>query len=282
MLLLWLAGCERVVSIDLPEGTKRLVIEARVERVQGVVSAYQRFRLGTTDAFFSNQTSPAARGAMVTVSDDAGHTVSFAESSREPGIYETNALSGEVGRRYTLTIDYQGERYQATEQLAAVAPIDSLYFAKRSSSGDHRSSTAASSDALRATLDFRDPAGVKNFYLWDELVDGVRLLSSDSTAPRRTVGSDEFQDGRRIRGFQPYDGTGLARGQMVMVRQIALSEHSYRYYLALSDQTSNDGSPFAVPLASVRGNIVNVTVSSHFPLGYFMAGEVAEVQGRVP
>lgn len=274
-LILVLGGCERVVGIDLPEGDRRLVIEARIERVQGMMSGSQRFRLSTTDAFFSGQTPPGARGAIVMVSDDAGRTVPFTESSSEPGIYETSALSGEVGRVYTLTIDFQGERYQATERLLAVAPIDAFYFA-------NRTRTVSVSDGLRATIDFRDPAGVRNFYLWDQVIDGVRLVSADSTAPRREVGSDEFQDGRAIREFQPYEEIGLTRGQIVTMRQIALSEQSYRYYLALSDQTENDGSPFSVALASVRGNVANITVPSHLPLGYFMVGEVAEVQGRVP
>ena len=63
---------------------------------------------------------------------------------------------------------------------------------------------------------------------------------------------------------------------------MSLSETGYRYYRALSDQSTNDGSPFSVPLASVRSNIANITNPSHRPLGYFMATEVAEARARVP
>lgn len=274
-LVITVAGCERVVNISLPEGTKQLVVEARIERVQGDVNGRQLVRLTTTDAYFSNSAPPPARGALVQIADDAGHIVVFAESSTEPGAYRTSDLVGETGRRYTLTIDYSGERYQSVETLVPVAPIDSLYFAVTKNS-------IGNVDLLRATIDLRDPRGVKNFYLWDQLVDGVRLVSGDSAFRSRAVGADEFQDGHHITAYQPYEAVGLKSGQLVVMRQTGLSEQSYRYYTALSDQTQNSGSPFDVGLTSVRGNVANLTNPSHLPLGYFMAGEVAERRGRVP
>ncbi len=62
----------------------------------------------------------------------------------------------------------------------------------------------------------------------------------------------------------------------------SLYEPVYRFYRALSDPSANDGSPFAVPLASVRGNISNLTTAANRPLGYFMATEVAEARAVVP
>src|SRR6185503_6050651 len=104
----------------------------------------------------------------------------------------------------------------------------------------------------------------------------------DSTFKIRVVASDDVIDGQEITGFQPYGGIVVEPGQVVVVRQIALSEQSYRFYFALSDQTSNDGSPFSVSPASVRGNVANATRPSHFPLGYFIASEVSEVRATVP
>jgi hypothetical protein len=274
-LVVMLAGCERVVNLTLPEGAKQLVVEARIERVQGNVNGRQLVRLTTTDAFFSNAAPPPARGAVVRVTDETGRVVLFAESSTEPGTYRTNDLAGEVGRRYTLTVDYQDEHYESRETLMPVTPIDSLYFMEPKAGSGPR-------DQLRATIDFGDPAGEKNFYLWDQLVDGVRMIAADSSFRGRVVSSDELLDGYEIAEFQPYGAVGVKSGQLVMVRQIGLSEQSYRYYIALSEQTRNGGSPFDVPLTSVRGNVANLTNPSRYALGYFMAGEVAEKQGRVP
>ncbi|MEP6833079.1 MAG: DUF4249 domain-containing protein [Gemmatimonas sp.] len=273
--MLMLAGCERVVTVDLEEGPKRLVIEARLELVKGRANTNQRIRLTTTDAYFSNTTPPAARGAVVQVADNAGAVFPFTESTTEPGIYETTAFAGAVGRIYTLSINYQGDRYQSSEQLLSVAPIDSLYFIESTF-------PINATGGLRATITFRDPRGRKNFYLWDQLVNGVRILSSDSTVRGRVVISDELGDGQRLRDFQPYDGVRVESGELVTVRQSAISENVYRFYVALSEQASNDGSPFGVAPASLRGNVTNVTSPVHFPLGYFIASEVAEVSRRVP
>jgi hypothetical protein len=270
-----LGACEKVVSLDLPEGTKQLVVEARLERVKGAPTGAQRITLTTTDAYFSNSAQPPARGATVKVVNDAGQAVVFTESPTEPGVYVTNGLIAEVGRAYTLQIDYQNERYDATETLQAVAAIDSLYFTAQSGNFGPK-------EGLRATIDFRDPASVRNFYLWDQFIDGKRLLYPDTNFRVRVTAPDDGLDGRRIRNFQPYEAVPVKSGASVLVRQVALSETVYRYFVALSDQSSNDGSPFAVPLSSVRSNIANRTNPSHRPLGYFMAAEVAEARGTSP
>jgi hypothetical protein len=274
-VLVVMTACERVVNVDLQEGPKRLVVEARIERVRGKVSGVQRIRLTTTQPYFSTTAPPPARGAVVRVTDGTGQVTAFTEVASEPGTYATSALVATVGTSYTLTIDFEGERYQATDQMQSVVPIDSLYF-------DAPTGFFGPQEKPRATIDFRDPEGVRNFYLWDQFTDGVRLSTPDSSFRIRVVASDEVIDGQEVTGFQPYGGIVVEPGQVILVRQVALSEQAYRYYFALSDQTSNDGSPFAVTPASVRGNVANVTRPSHLALGYFIAAEVAEARATVP
>ena len=273
--LLATSACEKVVNITVPEGAKQLVVEGRLERVRGAVTGQQRIRLTTTDAYFSNTALPPARGASVRVVEEGGRVVSFGEVVNEPGVYATADLIAVVNRRYTLQIIYQNERYEATEVLRAVPPIDSLYF-------KDRIGQLGPQEGLRATIDFRDLAGTQNFYLWDQFVNGQRLTAADSTFRTRVVAPDDGLDGRPISQFQPYDGIPVSKGASVLVRQMSLSEPVYRFYRALSDQSSNDGSPFAVPLASVRGNVSNLTNAAHRPLGYFMATEVAEARAVAP
>jgi uncharacterized protein DUF4249 len=269
------AACERVVALDVPSGPSRLVVEARVERVREHPSATQRIRLTTTSPYFERGAPRPARGAMVRVHDDAGTVASFAESPAEPGVYTTSALPGVVGRAYTLTIDFEGQRYEATERLVPVVPIDSLYLTGPTEDPLDRKS------GLRATIDLRDPPDVKNWYLWEQIVDGT-TVASDSNARSPAVAGDEGLDGRAIRHFQPFDEIVIKPASDVLVRQIALSEAVYHFYRALGEQTENDGSPFAVPLASVRGNIRNVTDPSRIALGYFIAAEVSEARMVAP
>ena len=268
LLVLVLAACERVVDLDLPEGTRRLVVEARLERVIGRVNGNQSITLSTTAPYFSDAPPPPATGATVRVTDDAGVAVTFVETA--PGRYTTNQLTVRIGAQYRLTIIYEGQTYESTEAAESVAPIDSLYLEAP------RPGRFSGTEGVRATIDLVDPPGLGNFYLWDQFIDGVRVLGPDSSFKYRMVAMDDAVDGLTITGFQPYEGIDIPVGSTVLMRQIGLSERMYRYYFAFSDQVSADGSPFAVPPASIRGNVSNLTDPSRFPLGYFYVAEVAE------
>lgn len=270
MALLSLAACERVVSVHVNEGEKRLVVQARIERVRNNVTGSQVIRLAQTAAYFDASPSLPATGATVRVTDDQGTVVTFVESPA--GVYTTNALVGIIGRVYTLSIAFQGEQFEATEQLLPVAPIDRLYF--------EAPQDGNSTKGLRATIDFREPRGVDNWYLWEQFVNGNRVLGPDSLFRMPVVQSDLGVDGLRMVHFQPFSGMPVVAGEQVLVRQLALSEKVYNYFVALSDQTTNDGSPFAVPPTSVRGNVRNLSTPSRPALGYFFATEVSEATGK--
>lgn len=266
-----LAACERVVDVDVSDGPRRLVVEARLERILGNVTGSQVIRLSTTGSYFSNALPPAARGATVRVTDDQGTSVVFPESGT-PGVYTTSSLTVQRGRAYTLRIDWDGARYEATERTMTVTPIDSLYFEAP------KPGRFSGEGGVRATIDTRDPAGERNFYLWDQFVDGVRQLGPDSSFKLRIIAPDDAVDGKPVLGFQPFEGVPIEFGSTVLVRQIGISEDIYRYYFALSDQVSGEGSIFAVPPASVRGNVANRTNPRAPALGYFYVSEVGEAR----
>lgn len=267
-------ACERIVSVSVPDTPPRLVVEARLERLREAVSGTQRIRLTTTDRYFSAAAPPPARGAIVRVVDDTGRVVPFTELATEPGVYQTTVFVIGVGRTYTLRITYQGNEYESTERASAAVPMDSLWFSEGIS-------TFTSVSGLRATIGYRDPPGVRNFYLWDQFIDGQRAIRPDSIGYYRVVASDEFTDGSEIRQLQPYDGVVVKPGQLVRVRQVAISEQAYRFYTALSEQGLNDGSPFGVAPSSLRGNVANLTSPSNPALGYFIVAEATEVQRTV-
>jgi hypothetical protein len=269
--LLTLTACERVVSVDVNEGPRRLVVEARLERVLGSATGAQAIRLSTNASYFSDAMPPAARGAAVRVTDNLGNAATFVESSTA-GVYVTNALIVDRGRTYTLRIDWEGQRFEGTEQTMTVTPIEALYF------DPPKPGRFSGEGGVRATIDTRDPGGEKNFYLWDQFVDGKRLLGPDSSFLMRIIAPDDAVDGKRVIGFQPYEGIDIPVGSSVLVRQIGISEAVYRYYFALSDQVAGGGSIFAVPSASVRGNVANRTNPRQPALGYFYVSEVSEAR----
>lgn len=269
--VLALTACERVVDVDVAEGPVRLVVEARLERVLGNVKGVQEIRLSTTAPYFSNAAPPAARGATVTVSDQDGRIWTFDESLT-PGTYLNANLVVTAGTRYTLDIRWQGARYRGTETGMPVPPIDSIYLDKP------MPGRFSGTEGLRATIDLRDIPNVKNWYLWDQFVDGVRLLGPDSTFKARIIGPDEAFKGIEIKGFQPFEGVPIQPGSTVLVRQVGISEATYQYLLAFSNQVQQDGSPFSVPPTSVRGNVANLDDPARPALGYFSVSEVAEAR----
>jgi len=272
-------ACERVVDITVPTGPTRLVVQARLESRRpaergGVrTPSPQRLRLTTTAPYFDNQLPPPARGAVVRVAEAGGGVTTFRESPTTPGEYVADDLVLTVGARYTLQIDWQGDRYESTETMQSAVAIDSLYFAPRQN-------RSAETDGLRGTLDVRDPENEANYYLWEQSVDGVPSTSADSSFNFRAVASDEFYNGRRVVSYQPYLGVRVRPGQLVRIRQYALSTVLYQYYLELNNEVGGDGSPFSLPVASVRGNVVNRSAPARRALGYFTVSEYSE-QERV-
>jgi hypothetical protein len=278
--LLTTVGCERVVDITVPTMDTQLVVTGRLELVRGAPSGRQVITLTTSAPYFQTAGPPPARGAQVSVTDSRGVTTLFREQASAPGVYSTDSLVPVLNRRYTLRVRWNNENFEGSDSLLPVAPIDSFYFAART--GLFAPPDAAREPGPRATVDFRDPPGVENYYVWDQFVDGTRLVEADTAFRYRPMERDAFFNGANVRGYQPYSGVALRAGQTVRLRHMSMSEQGYRYYLSLNNVTLGDGSPFSIPPASLRGNVANLTRPGESALGYFLAAEVDERVGRVP
>jgi hypothetical protein len=278
--LLVVTGCERVVDITVPTMATRLVVSGRLELVRGAPSGRQVITLTTSAPYFEPTGPLPARGADVRVTDSRGVTTLFREQASAPGVYITDSLVPVLNRRYTLRVRWNDETYEGSDSLLPVAPLDSFYFRERT--GLFAPPDVAREPGPRATIDFRDPPGVENYYVWDQFVDGQRLVPGDTAFRFRPMERDAFFNGALVRGYQPYSGVVLRPGQTVRMRHMSLSEQGYRYYLTLNNVTLADGSPFAMPPASLRGNVANLTRPAEPALGYFLAAEVDERTARVP
>lgn len=274
LLVATFGGCEEVITIDLEEGPERLVIEGRIEKIKEKQSSYQEIFLSTTDAFFSDSSTPKVSGALVTVSDDLGNTTTFAESEANPGLYVTDELQAVIGRTYTLTIQFAGDTYEAHATLLAVAAIDSIYqrFVEDPRPGNE------GEDGLRVFIDYTDISGVENFYLWEQFADGVSQMDdAGDDNQRHLISKDQFYDGQKIVARNPYEHVAVEPGQDVLLRQISLSAFAYDYYFLLFEQISGRAI-FDTPPAAIKGNIENVMDPERYPLGYFGASEVSQAE----
>jgi hypothetical protein len=260
-------SCQEVITIDLEEGPKRLIVEGRIERDKDNPTGYQSISLSTTADYFINDMIPAVSGAKVTIKDDRGNLYALVESSSDKGRYETNDLFAEVGRVYTITIVYGGETYQGQETLLAVAEIDSIY-------QQFREENIFDEEGIRITIDYSDPAEEENYYYWEQFRNGSTLITPNPGTKWSLISSDELYNGQTIRGKLPNDEMIFIPGDRAEVRQIALSEFAYKYYFAIFDQEGNRGG-LSTPPALIRGNLENLTNPDNFPLGYFYASEIS-------
>ena len=267
--LILLAGCERVVDLNLPEAPRRLVVEARLERALDFVSQVQSVKLSTTADYFSGESPPPATGASVRVTDDLNRTTIFTETATAGTYRAPTTFVVLRGRTYTLSVDFEGQHYLASDSTRQVPRLINLYF-DTPQAGRYSGTTG-----FRAAINFADPANVQNFYLWEQFVNGVRQTGPDTVVKLRVIGTDQIFNGLPVDGFQPFEGIDIPMGATVIVQQIAISEATYRYYFALNEQLSGDGSSFAVPPASVRGNVQNKTNPALPALGYFYVSEVS-------
>lgn len=279
-VLLTAMGCERVVDITVPTMETRLVVNGRLELVRGAPSGRQAITLSTSAPYFQTGGPVPARSAQVTVTDSRGVTTIFREQATAPGVYVTDSLVPVLNRRYTLRVRWNNEDFEGSDSLLPVAPIDSFYFAERT--GLFAPPDVAREPGPRATVDFRDPPGVENYYVWDQFVDGTRLVEADTAFRFRPMERDAFFNGATVRGYQPYSGVVLRQGQAVRFRHMSMSEQGYRYYLSLNNVTLGDGSPFSIPPSSLKGNVANLTRPAEAALGYFLAAEVDERVVSVP
>jgi hypothetical protein len=260
-------SCQEVITIDLEEGTKRLVVEGRIEKNIENPSGYQAINLSATADYFANDVIPPATGAEVTIIDDDGKIFSMTESASEKGLYETSQLFPEIGKKYTLKIIYSGETYQATEMMIPVTSIDSIY-------QNFREENTFDEEGIRINIDYSDPAEETNYYYWEQYRNGLTRIIPNPGTKWTLVSSDELYNGQTIRGKIPNDELIYVAGDRAEVIQIALSEFAYKYYFAIFDQEGSRGG-LSTPPAPIRGNIKNLTDPDHYPLGYFYASEIS-------
>ena len=157
-----------------------------------------------------------------------------------------------------------------------MSPIDSLYFVYKAKA------VAVKDSGFRAVIDYADPLGKGNYYLWELVVNDTLRLSRDGGNRFRVISEDRFYDGGLVIGYQPFDEEVVDAGDRGLMRQVALSEASFRYYAAMFEQSNGGGSPFSTPPASVRGNLANLDHPTLYPLGYFLAAEVSAWRAVVP
>lgn len=228
-------ACEKVIHPDLSNGKTLLVIESRIS----TDSVRWEVKLSLTQDYFSSSTPPAAKGAVVSISDDFGNKTDLIEDT-SGHYYSADVKKCVVGRRYTLNVTYNGTVYTASETCLNQEPIDSITY-------EYRQKQAFIPAGYYITEHAKEKEGAGDYYLWeiyknDTLINDFGYFLND----------DAFVNGNYIVAQFPFP---FKLYDSIQVDQLAISKQWYNYLSAVQNEAGKSGTPFDTPPANAVSNI---------------------------
>ena len=247
-------SCQDVVDVDLDTLPPKLVVEANINWQKGTLGNVQRIKLSTTTSYFST-TFPAILGATVQVRNSNSEIFNFTQVGTT-GDYECTNFDPRLNAIYTLTIVHNGQTYEATETLTSVAQITVI---------NQNNQAGFNGRQIEIKTLYNDPPNIENFYLF-------KFKYKDRVRPDYYVSDDGFYDGNPFFSITQKDD--LKKNDVIEISHIGVSKPYYNYLSILLDIAgSAGGAPFQSPPGTVKGNVINKTNFSDFPLGYFSLSE---------
>jgi hypothetical protein len=259
--VLLLSGCETVVDLKLKDNPNLLVVNGTVTNAPGPYNVSLRNTMPYTLVQGQADDAQPVTNAIVRIIDDSGNSETLVEWS--PGNYNTgnSSFQGQVGRSYRVDIvTKEGKHYESkSETILPVTPIDSLYYEYYPFDEVH----------YRIFIDFREPAGIKNYYRWKCFVDGRFQIPIH-------VDNDNFVDGQEIKGLEVGGWDEPVNGMLVEIQMSSLSRNAYNFWDIAGQQfTQVDNQPYDTPPVPLFGNVYNADNPKDQALGYFGASAVS-------
>jgi len=272
-LLAILQSCVDPVELDEGSNESLLVIDGQID-----LSENGGFVRITRTADLGSSIAEPVENAQVTIYDNLGNNISYAEVSE--GLYEIpfSLFPVEVGRSYFLEIiTPDGSRYQTRpEVLPPPSPIQDVYAEYSNRSAQIFVETT------------RPDANTPIFFKWDiDVVYQVSEIVCFGLDPVFTCYITDFDYTQQVLTF---DASQTAVGstikqqvadkfvdfsfgekQVFSVYQTTLSQDAYRYFTDVNTITNNSGNFFDIQPAAVRGNVFNTEDENELVLGYFRA-----------
>lgn len=276
LLGLILASCTKEVEIDIPGYEEKIVIDGRIETGQPpfvlLSTSKEVYAPTDVDAFLNGFIS----GATVTVSDGTNTVVltEVCSGNLPPGTEELaaqvlgipadqlqnydicayvgldQAIWGQVGKTYTLTVEYDGKSYTAETTILPPTLLTETYWKPEGDLVNHGFSWAK----------LADPAGQYDAYFWEANIIGNAAGDTTDTGFTPTfnpVFDDEFFDGLEFDFAyeNPHADSGVpdstrflyAQGDTVVIKLSKLDKTVYEYYSKKYMQLQTAGNPFATP-----------------------------------
>lgn len=285
-LAIGLLGCTKEVEIDIPGYEETIVIDGRIETGQPPIvllsSSKEVYAPTDLDAFLNGYIS----GATVTVSNGAVSVVldEICSDNLPPGTEElaanmlgipvdqlqnynicayttlNSAIWGEIGKEYTLTVDYNGKSYSGKTSIMIPTPLTNTFWQPEEGTPNHGYSWAT----------LADPGGQFDAYFWEANIIGHANGDTTDTGFEPTYSptfDDEFFDGLTFEFWyeNPFNGGPnvseaeswlYEEGDTVVIKLSKLDPTIYEFFEKKYVQVQTAGNPFATP-TNIPNNLSN-------------------------
>lgn len=270
---MWIAACEKEVDLNLQSSGKTLVVEGGIEtgfppivQLTNSLSFFSRVDLAALSNAFVHD-------AIVYVSDGS-KTVRLKEYQITGGGFSASyyglvdfqnpvvppldsLIVGEVGKIYTLTIEWDGKTYTSSTTIPASTTLDSVWSQRPARQPDSLPT------ARELYFRYTDPDTPGNCVRYFTSVNGGQFYAGAFGA----VFNDEIVNGGSVvnnlpagydrGGPPPGDSTGwYFVGDTVTLRWSAIDRASYDFWNSFEFALGSVGNPFASPTrlqTNIRG-----------------------------
>ena len=283
LIILILFACEDVIDVETQPEAPRLVVNGliRVDETQEFIDV--RIKATETNDFFNENTVSSLESAVILPGVDNtelnagvefGRASVLVESEPGSGVYVPDVVPGDVDNRlrtiglsseivFLLILEHNGRRYASQTSYVPTVPIQNL---------EQGNETLFDEDDTEIKITFTDVPDEDNYYVFDFGEGNFVALD------------DQFIDGQEFE-FSYFVERDLKPGEEFEVSILGADQQFFNYIDLLVEQTENDGGIFETPVATVRGNILDVTGLDNieifdnvgrpesFALGYFAVVE---------
>lgn len=237
-------SCRKIITLDLNNAAKRLVVEANLTDLQGGCSVL----LSQTGNFDADNNFPPVSGAVVTITDEAGVATKLTESS--PGTYAAPGLVGQKGVTYRLLVIAGGDTIRSVSTMPEKVNFDELTITADQILGNTRQV---------ANVFYADPEDAGHYYQFVQWKNGVKVKQIYTADNELTAGRP--QDVKLyIYGSDTKDKDRLQSGDDVQVEMQCLDEAAHKYWFSAEQSAtgSNNNSVPTNPVSNLQGNALGV------------------------
>ena len=265
--MLFAAACQKEVHIDLGSTPPQLVVQGVIENnvppyviLTNTIGFFSNVNLGTLQNTF-------VHGATIQVSDGV-KTISLKEYALDTGMLAKyyiyfpdttipgNILFGELGKSYTLTVNYNNKTYTAVTKIPYPKGVDTLWFGppifKRNTTPPN---------ALEMFGNYSDPDTLGNYVRY------FTRRNNDIFYPGG-VFSDELVNGKKVTNIDLFAGyndsinvnvdsvTYFYPGDSVTLKWSEIDKGVYDFWNTFQFSVQSTGNPFSSPI-NIKSNISN-------------------------